>query len=252
MRVRRLVGSLHEFLQTGEMTKTTDPIGAVTLFEYDALGRQTKSTDALGRIVTTTYNMASEVTAVSRMFGATTISTATASYDNVGNLLSAKSISDFLKSQKIKVTPNVILSYLSFLEQAFFILKVNRQELRGKKIFEIGQKYYLEDMGLRHALLGYRSTDIGKILENIVYLHLIIAGYSVRIGKFQNKEVDFVCTRGDEKLYVQVAYLIADEAGYMSGETVAIDGAAHLRTSGAEDLLEWSEEDWQAHRAHRP
>lgn len=132
--------------------------------------------------------------------------------DNVGNLLSAKSISDFLKSQKIKVTPNVILSYLSFLEQAFFILKVNRQELRGKKIFEIGQKYYLEDMGLRHALLGYRTTDIGKILENIVYLHLVIAGYQVRIGKFQNKEIDFVCTRGDEKMYVQVAYLIADEA----------------------------------------
>lgn len=132
--------------------------------------------------------------------------------DNVGNLLSAKSISDFLKSQKVKVTPNVILSYLGFLEQAFFILKVNREELRGKKIFEIGQKYYLEDLGLRHALLGYRVPDIGKILENIVYLHLVIAGYQVRIGKFQNKEVDFVCKRGDEKLYVQVAYLIADEA----------------------------------------
>ncbi len=132
--------------------------------------------------------------------------------DNVGNLLSAKSISDFLKSQKVKVTPNVILSYLRFLEQAFFILKVNREELRGKKIFEIGQKYYLEDLGLRHALLGYRTADIGKILENIVYLHLVIAGYQVRIGKFQNKEIDFVCTRGDEKIYVQVAYLITDEA----------------------------------------
>ncbi len=132
--------------------------------------------------------------------------------DNVGNLLSAKRISDFLKSQRIKVTPNVILSYLTFLEQAFFVLKVNREELRGKKIFEIGQKYYLEDLGLRHALLGYRTADIGKILENIVYLHLIIAGYQVRIGKFQNKEIDFVCTRGDEKMYVQVAYLITDEA----------------------------------------
>lgn len=132
--------------------------------------------------------------------------------DNVGNLLSAKSISDFLKSQKIKVTPNVILSYLAFLEQAFFVLKVNREELRGKKIFEIGQKYYLEDLGLRHALLGYRAADIGKILENIVYLHLIIAGYQVRIGKFLNKEIDFVCTRGDEKMYVQVAYLITDDA----------------------------------------
>ena len=131
--------------------------------------------------------------------------------DNVGNLLSAKSISDFLKSQKVKVSPNVILNYLGYLEQAFFILKVNREELRGKKVFEIGQKYYLEDLGLRHALLGYRTADIGKILENIVHLHLLIAGYQVRVGKFQNKEVDFVCSRVDEKLYVQVAYLIADE-----------------------------------------
>lgn len=131
--------------------------------------------------------------------------------DNVGNLLSAKRISDFLKSQKVKVSPNVILSYLGFLEQAFFLLKVNREELKGKKIFEIGQKYYFEDLGLRHAILGYRTTDIGKILENIVYLHLVIAGYRVRVGKFQDKEIDFVCTRGDEKMYVQVAYLMRDE-----------------------------------------
>lgn len=131
--------------------------------------------------------------------------------DNVGNLLSAKRISDFLKSQEIKVSPNVILSYLGFLEQAFFLLKVNREELKGKKIFEIGQKYYFEDLGLRHALLGYRAIDIGKILENIVYLHLVIAGYRVRIGKFQDKEIDFVCARGDEKMYVQVAYLMPDE-----------------------------------------
>jgi predicted AAA+ superfamily ATPase len=132
--------------------------------------------------------------------------------DNTGNLLSAKSISDFLKSQKVSVSPNVILNYLAFLEQAFFILKVNRVDLRGKKIFEIGQKYYLEDLGLRHSLLGYRPTDIGKILENIVYLHLRIAGFDIHIGKFQDKEIDFVCTRGNEKFYVQVAYLLADEA----------------------------------------
>ena len=131
--------------------------------------------------------------------------------DNVGNLLSAKNISDFLKAQRLKVSPNVILDYLSYLEQAFFILKANREELRGKKIFVIGQKYYLEDLGLRHSLLGYRSTDIGKILENIVYLHLVIAGYTVRVGTVQNKEIDFVCTRGDDRIYVQVAYLIADE-----------------------------------------
>jgi uncharacterized protein len=131
--------------------------------------------------------------------------------DNAGSLLSAKSISDFLKAQKISVSPNVILNYISFLEEAFFVLKVNRTELRGKKIFEIGQKYYLEDLGLRHALLGYRPTDIGKILENIVYLHLRIAGYEVKVGQYQDKEIDFVCERGNEKIYVQVAYLLIDE-----------------------------------------
>jgi uncharacterized protein len=131
--------------------------------------------------------------------------------DNTGSLLSAKSISDFLKAQKISVSPNVILNYLYYLEEAFFLLKVNRAELQGKKIFEIGQKYYFEDIGLRHALWGYRTTDISKILENIVYIHLRIAGYSVYVGKYQDKEIDFVCERGNEKLYIQVAYLLMDE-----------------------------------------
>lgn len=131
--------------------------------------------------------------------------------DNIGSLLSAKKVSDFLKAQRITVSPNIILSYLAFLEQAFFVFKVNRTELRGKKIFEIGQKYYLEDLGLRHALLGYRPTDIGKLLENIVYLHLRVAGYEVHVGKVQDKEVDFVCERGNKKIYVQVAYLLTDE-----------------------------------------
>ena len=131
--------------------------------------------------------------------------------DNIGSLLSAKSVSDFLKAQKISVSPNVILNYLSYLEEAFFILKVNRTALRGKKIFEIGQKYYLEDMGLRHALLGYRPSDIGKILENTVYVHLRVAGYDVHVGKYQDKEIDFVCQRGNEKMYIQVAYLLTDD-----------------------------------------
>jgi uncharacterized protein len=131
--------------------------------------------------------------------------------DNIGNLLSAKSVSDFLKAQKISVSPNVILNYLSYLEEAFFVLKVNRTELRGKKIFETGQKYYLEDMGLRHALLGYRPSDIGKILENVVYVHLRVAGYEVHVGKYQDKEIDFVCQRGNEKIYIQVAYLLEGE-----------------------------------------
>ncbi|HMP98155.1 MAG TPA: ATP-binding protein [Cyclobacteriaceae bacterium] len=132
--------------------------------------------------------------------------------DNIGSLLSAKNISDFLKSQKVAVSPNIILNYLAHLEEAFLVQKISRSEIAGKKILEIGQKYYLQDLGLRHSLLGYRGTDIGKILENIVLLHLLIAGYKVFVGKLQNKEVDFVCERGGEKLYVQVAYSVSDES----------------------------------------
>ncbi|MBD3426410.1 MAG: AAA family ATPase [Candidatus Omnitrophica bacterium] len=128
--------------------------------------------------------------------------------DNTGSLVSAKSISDFLKSQKIKLSPNIVLDYLSFLSSAFFVFKVQRSDVAGKKIFEIGEKYYFEDLGLRHSVVGYKQVDINKVLENLVFLHLKISGYKITVGKLKDKEIDFVCTRGGEKLYVQVAYLI--------------------------------------------
>lgn len=130
--------------------------------------------------------------------------------DNTGSLLSAKRISDFLKSQKVKISPSVILNYVSYLASAFFIFKVPRAEIAGKKIFEVGDKYYFEDLGLRHTVLPHQQKDISKILENLVYTHLAISGYDITIGKLGNKEIDFVCTRNGEKLYVQVAYLIPD------------------------------------------
>lgn len=128
--------------------------------------------------------------------------------DNTGSLVSAKRISDFLKSQNIKLSPNIVLDYLSFLSSAFFVFKVRRSDVAGKKIFEIGEKYYFEDLGLRHSLVGYKQLDINKILENLVFLHLKTSGYKITVGKLKDKEIDFVCTRGGEKLYVQVAYLI--------------------------------------------
>ena len=131
--------------------------------------------------------------------------------DNTGSLVSAKKISDFLKSQKINISPNIVLNYLSYLSNAFFIFKVPRADIQGKKIFEIGEKYYFEDLGLRHAVRGYRQNDINKILENLVFLHLKISGYKVYTGKLANKEIDFVCTRKNEKLYVQVTYQITDQ-----------------------------------------
>lgn len=131
--------------------------------------------------------------------------------DNTGSLVSSKKISDFLKSQNIKIAPNLVLDYLSYLENAFFIFKVQRAEITGKKIFEIGEKYYFEDLGLRHSILGYRANDINKILENIVYIHLLIAGYKVQIGWENGREIDFVCEKAGERLYIQVTYLLADE-----------------------------------------
>ena len=131
--------------------------------------------------------------------------------DNVGSLVSAKKISDFLKSQKTKISPNVVLNYLSFLSDAFLVFKVRRSEIGGKRLFEINDKYYFQDCGLRHALLGYRLSDINKVLENIVYMHLRVSGYTVTVGQLGAREIDFVCEKKGERLYVQVAYLIPDK-----------------------------------------
>ncbi|MEA2113101.1 MAG: ATPase, partial [Patescibacteria group bacterium] len=88
---------------------------------------------------------------------------------------------------------------------------VPRSDIQGKKIFEINDKYYFEDLGLRHSIIGYKQPDINKILENLVFLHMQIAGYKVTIGKLGNKEVDFVCEKNDKRLYIQVAYRITEE-----------------------------------------
>lgn len=131
--------------------------------------------------------------------------------DNTGSLVSAKKISDFLKSQKINISPNIVLDYLSFLAQAFFIFKVPRSNIGGKKIFEINDKYYFEDLGLRHSIISYKQMDINKVLENLVFLHLKIAGYKITVGQLGKKEVDFVCEKKGERMYVQVAYLVTEE-----------------------------------------
>ena len=112
--------------------------------------------------------------------------------DNIGSLLSSNRISDFLKSQKINISPNVILNYLHCLEQAFFISKIQRLDVSGKKVFEINDKYFVEDLGLRHSIIAYRQPDIGKVLENLVCQHLRISGYDVKVGKLRNYEIDFV------------------------------------------------------------
>jgi predicted AAA+ superfamily ATPase len=132
--------------------------------------------------------------------------------DNVGRLFSAKKISDYLQSQKVKITASQIINYLNSLSAAFLIHKVRRMDIVGKKIFEVGEKFYFEDLGLCHALFNYKQADIGKIMENAVYKHLLYNDYDVKVGQLGQNEIDFVCKRQGEYLYIQVCYLLQEQA----------------------------------------
>jgi len=131
--------------------------------------------------------------------------------DNTGSMLTAKNISDFLKSQRVSISVNTVMNYLKFLSDSFFIDKISRYDIIGKKIFEINEKYYFEDIGLRNAIVGFHQKDMGKILENIVYKHLKLKGYDVYVGKHKDMEIDFMAQKAGETLYVQVAYLLSNQ-----------------------------------------
>ncbi len=131
--------------------------------------------------------------------------------DNVGSIVSAKKISEFLKSQYINIAPNTVIDYLSYLCNAFLIIKVKRLDIKGKKIFEIGEKYFFEDHGLRNSITGYGANDISKIIENLVFHHLKVLGYEIKIGVSQTKEIDFIAEKNNERVYFQVCYLLHDK-----------------------------------------
>ena len=131
--------------------------------------------------------------------------------DNVGNLFSAKRISDFLKSQSRRLSTETIYNYLDALESAFLVRKVRRWDIRGKRILETQEKYYFEDFGLKNALLGYSEDSISGLLENVVFMELQRRGYEVFIGQGTNCEIDFIARRRDETAYFQVAYLLASD-----------------------------------------
>lgn len=128
--------------------------------------------------------------------------------ENIGNLFSSKNISDYLKSQHTTISVNQIQSYTEYLNNAFLIHRVERYDLIGKRVFEIGEKYYFENMGIRNIVIGYRITDKAKILENLVYNHLLYKGYDIKVGYYGDKEIDFVGEKNGEKLYIQVALKI--------------------------------------------
>lgn len=131
--------------------------------------------------------------------------------DNTGSIVSAKKITDFLKSQNMKISNSVILNYLQYIDNAFFINKTKRYDLQGKRYLEIGEKYYFTDVGIRNALVGFKPQDMNKILENVVFSHLLTMGYTVSIGKLNNLEIDFIAEKNNDKVYIQVAYLLSDE-----------------------------------------
>ena len=134
--------------------------------------------------------------------------------DNMGKLISASSIAKYMKSQGESITSTVIINYISFLCEACILHKVNRFDIHGKRIFETNGKFYFEDNGIRNALAGgTREGDIEKVIENIIYQHLIRLGYQVYVGQLQAGEIDFVCTKPDgQRIYVQASYIIADMA----------------------------------------
>lgn len=134
--------------------------------------------------------------------------------DNTGKLISANSIAKYMKSQGESITSTVIINYISFLCEAYILHKVNRFDIHSKRIFETNDKFYFEDNGIRNALAGgTREGDIEKVIENIIYQHLIRLGYQVYVGQLQAGEIDFVCTKPDgQRIYVQASYIIADMA----------------------------------------
>ena len=130
---------------------------------------------------------------------------------NIGNTFSATSISKFFKNENRKVAIETILNYIKACEEAFLIYRVARNDLLGKKILNVNEKYYIADHGIREAIMENNQKNINQVLENIVYFEMLRRGYNIKIGKVDNFEVDFVCKKNDETIYIQVSYLLASE-----------------------------------------
>lgn len=130
---------------------------------------------------------------------------------HIGSTFSSTSISKYLKSEGRNVSTETILNYIKACTDAFLFYQVKRQDLQGKKILTVNEKYYIADHGIREAVYGSNMKDIQLVLENIVYIELLRRGYKVTVGKMADKEIDFVCEKQGKKLYLQVAYLLANE-----------------------------------------
>lgn len=130
---------------------------------------------------------------------------------NIGHTFSGNSISKYLKNEGITISPNTLYNYLNYCENACLIHKVKREDIISKKVLKTNEKYYLTDHGFRQALCLCNNQDLGQVFENIIYIEMLRRGYKVTIGKTQNKEIDFICKKHGEKIYIQVAYMLTDK-----------------------------------------
>ncbi len=133
---------------------------------------------------------------------------------NIGTTFSATSISKFFKSENRTVATETVLNYIKYCLDAYLFYQVKREDLAGKQILSVNEKYYISDHGLREAVFGGNTRDINLILENMVYMELLRRGYRVTVGRLGDREIDFVCQKQSQRIYVQVTYILA------SAETV--------------------------------
>lgn len=176
---------LQEYSQDEVYTIVRDIYNS-TIFSDIVRRNQVKKIDQLERVVKYTFN-------------------------NVGNTFSAKSISNYLKSEQRKIDNETVYRYLEKLQKAYILHRCSRYDLQGKSVLKTQEKFYLADISLRYAVLGYTIDSVASSLENIVYLELKRRGYDVCIGKYKDKEIDFVATKQNEKIYVQVTQEIKSE-----------------------------------------
>ena len=133
-------------------------------------------------------------------------------FDHIGNIVSARRIADFFRNERRSLGHETVYNYLRHLESAYIVHKVPRFDLKGKKLLEVNEKYYLSDIGLSHAFGGFRQKNINAYLENIVFIELLYRGYAVAVGRIDDYEVAFIARREEETIYIQVCYLLTDES----------------------------------------
>jgi uncharacterized protein len=133
-------------------------------------------------------------------------------FDNIGNTFSGKNVADYFKSQQRRIDVNTVYNYLTALEGAFVLYRVSRYDIKGKEILKTQEKFFVSDLSLVYAMMGYRDRMIGGMLENLVFLELKRRGYQVFIGKLGTKEIDFIAEKMGKKIYIQVVYKLESQA----------------------------------------